>query len=102
MRGFFIETDMNNPWPYLTDAEINEICSPLKNGAAQIRFLERLGMVVKPKPSGRPLVARTEFDRVMTGSNAMTKGQSTSAASSTPNVIGLQSFFKQRKHGTRT
>lgn len=97
-----MEPHMNSPWPYLTEAEINEICSPLKNGAAQIRFLERLGMVVKPKPSGRPLVARTEFDRVMTGCNAVTTGQSTSAAPSTPNVIGLQSFFQQRKHGTRT
>ncbi|WP_294259108.1 hypothetical protein [uncultured Comamonas sp.] len=93
---------MNNPWPYLTDAEINEICSPLKNGAAQIRFLERLGMVVKPKPSGRPLLARAEFDRVMTGTNFEASGQVTNLAASTPNVIGLQSFFQQRKHGTRT
>lgn len=102
MRGFFMEANMNNPWPYLTEAEINEICSPLKNGAAQIRFLERLGMIVKPKPSGKPLLARAEFDRVMTGDRAAAPGSGANATSTSPNVVGLNSFFQQRKHGTHT
>lgn len=53
--------------PYLTDEEIAEICAPLVNAAAQRRYLERLGLIVKRKPNGRPLVARGEFERVLIG-----------------------------------
>ena len=52
-------------FPFLTDPELAEICAPLTNGAAQVRFLERLGLKVARKPNGRPLVARGEFERVM-------------------------------------
>ncbi len=50
--------------PFLTDPELAEICAPLTNGAAQVRYLERLGLKVARKPNGRPLVARGEFERV--------------------------------------
>lgn len=53
--------------PHLTDAEIADICAPLKTGAAQCRFLQRLGFLVKVKPNGRPLVSRAHFDAVMGG-----------------------------------
>ena len=46
------------PPPYLTDDEITELCKPLKMPAAQRRHLERLGLIVKAKPNGRPIVAR--------------------------------------------
>lgn len=40
--------------------EIDEltICEPLKLGKAQCRYLTRLGLIVKNKPNGKPLVAR--------------------------------------------
>lgn len=50
--------DMQHPPPYLTDDEIAEICAPLKMPSAQRRHLERLGLIVKAKPNGKPLVAR--------------------------------------------
>ena len=50
--------------PYLSDAEIDEICEPLTQPHAQIRYLRSLGVPVTRKPSGRPLVGRAAFDRV--------------------------------------
>lgn len=41
---------------YLSDSEIREICRPLKQPAAQCRFLERLGFKVERRPDGTPLV----------------------------------------------
>lgn len=51
--------------PYLTDEEIAGICDPLVMPAAQRRYLARLGLLVQAKPNGRPLVARSEFERVL-------------------------------------
>ncbi len=51
--------------PYLTDIEINDICAPLRRSTAQCRFLTGLGLLVRKKPNGRPLVARNEFERAM-------------------------------------
>lgn len=50
--------------PYLTTDEINDICDPLTQPAAQIRHLQRMGMQVLRKANGRPLVARAEYERV--------------------------------------
>lgn len=53
--------------PFLTDDEIAAICDPLVMPAAQRRYLSSIGIVVKAKPNGRPLVARAEFERVLVG-----------------------------------
>jgi len=44
--------------PYLTDDEIAEICRPLTQGAAQIRYLRSLGLKVERRGDGTPLVWR--------------------------------------------
>ena len=44
----------------LTDDEIDAICAGLRQSAAKIRFLRRLGVRVDKKPNGRPLVARAD------------------------------------------
>jgi hypothetical protein len=49
--------------PYLTDAELAEICRPLVQGAARIRFLRSLGVKVSRRGDGTPLVWRSDFDR---------------------------------------
>ena len=86
--------------PNLTDAEIADICSPLKLGGAQCKYLERLGMMVKRKPNGRPLVARGEFERVMIG-----RQPNTPASSGTqPNAVALLRLVGNQKgarHGTQ-
>lgn len=42
----------------LTDAEIDRICAGLKQNVSKVRFLERLVVTVRRKPSGKPLVIR--------------------------------------------
>lgn len=54
-----------NEHAHLTDAEVEEATRPLKQGAARIRFFQRLGCKVKPKPNGQPLVGRAEYEAVM-------------------------------------
>lgn len=47
-----------NALPYLTDAEVDDICAGLQQHAAKIKFLRRLGYRVDRKPNGRPLAWR--------------------------------------------
>ena len=48
---------MNSP-TFLSDAEVAELCAPLKQGAAQRAFLDRVGMRYITRPNGRPIVFR--------------------------------------------
>jgi len=50
----------------LNDAEINEICGGLIQNHAKIRFLLSLGLTVRRKPNGKPLVNRQHYQTVMT------------------------------------
>ncbi len=89
--------------PYLSDAEIDEICEPLTQPHAQIRYLRTLGVPVSRKPGGRPLVGRAAFDRVMAGSPPVAANDAQpSADAPQPDLAALQQLFnKQRKHGTQ-
>lgn len=85
--------------PYLSDAEIEDICAPLVMPSAQRRHLARLGMVVKAKPNGRPLVARGEFERVMIGRQP----EASLTAASEPNRAALlQVLSGGKSSGTKT
>lgn len=46
----------------LTDDEVDAICAGLKQNAAKVRFLQSLGVVVRRKPNGRPLVNRKHYE----------------------------------------
>ena len=84
--------------PYLTDSEINEICDPLTQPHAQRRFLLNLGILVKKKPNGRPLVSRAEFERAM-----MNNPAKASEIGSQPNPAAyLKLVNKERRHGAQT
>lgn len=47
--------------PDLTDDEIAAICKPLTQPAAQIRYLEALGVRAARRRDGRPLVSRAHY-----------------------------------------
>lgn len=84
--------------PYLTDSEINEICDPLTQSYAQRRFLLNLGILVKKKPNGRPLVSRAEFERAM-----MNNPAKASEIGAQPNPAAyLRLVNKERRNGTQT
>lgn len=91
----------STPSPILSDAVIDEICNPLKASAAKCKHLESLGMLVKRKANGRPLVSRSEFERVMS-SNTSKEEKTDKPQSTGPNILALEDFFQKRKNGTRT
>lgn len=72
--------------PYLTEEEIEGICFPLTQPAAMIRYLRAEGFFVKPRPDGRPLVSRENFNLVMSGRS---KTGSEPTAGEGPNVQAL-------------
>lgn len=80
--------------PNLSQAEIDEICEPLTQPAAQVRYLCSLGLTVKRKPNGRALIARAEYER------AMVSGQLASSAPAasvpTADVIALRQRWASR------
>jgi hypothetical protein len=76
--------------PFLTDAEIAEICTPLIAPSTQIRYLARLGLIVNRKPNGKPLVARGEFER---GSRSIAPV----AIGTEPDLAGLHAWAAKRK-----
>jgi hypothetical protein len=49
---------------FLTDAELADLCRPLKQPAAQIRYLQRLGVRVSRRPDGTPLVLKSDLSVV--------------------------------------
>lgn len=71
--------------PWLSQQEIDDLCDPLTQHAAQIRFIRSLGITVQPKPSGAPLVIRAHFDAVMNPGTKKTK-----PAKCQPNSAGLR------------
>lgn len=48
--------------PYLTDAELFDICRPRRQGAAQIRYLRSIGVPVQRRADGTPLVWRRDLE----------------------------------------
>lgn len=49
--------------PYLTDAEIAEICRPRTQGAAQIRYLRSLGLRVERRARCERVMATLKVER---------------------------------------
>lgn len=56
---------MTAPLPFLSDHELQALCEGLEQPAAQLRYLRRLGLHVERKPNGRPLLMRSELERVL-------------------------------------
>lgn len=48
----------------LTDREIDNICHPLTQNAAKVRFLLAMKLNVRRAADGRPLVNRAHYDAV--------------------------------------
>jgi hypothetical protein len=51
--------------PDLTDPEVDAICAGLVQNHAKVKFLQGLGLTVRRKPNGRPLVNRSHYDAVL-------------------------------------
>lgn len=91
-----------NATPWLSQTEIDELCSPLKLPGAQVRYLQRtLKLHVERKPNGQALLMRTELERVL-GAGRLGEQQAQNAADIGPNVTALQAWAAKRKHGQKT
>ena len=86
--------------PYLSQEEIDEICDPLKNPAAQIRYLLREGILVTRKPNGRPLVMRSELERVK-GAGRFAQPAQNGPSRGQPNQAALLQLLQGGKNGAK-
>lgn len=93
-----LELDRESRMPFLSDAEIGKLCEPLVSAAAQRRYLASLGLVVKAKPNGKPLVARAELERVLVGRAPA----EVSRPSSEPNRAAWLQVIRGGKRGSQT
>lgn len=84
-----------NPAPWLSDDEIDDLCSGLRRNDAKARHLRSLGIVVNLKPNGRPLVMRSHAEAVLSG---MTEIASAPMAVNPPqiNTAGIIAMFGKR------
>ena len=62
----------------LSDEEINHICSGYVQNAAKVRFLQNLGLTVRRKPNGKPLVNRRHYNTIMTSGQTIIKSSKNS------------------------
>jgi hypothetical protein len=62
----------------LSDSEIDSICAGYVQSAAKVRYLRAMGLVVRQKPNGRPLVNRAHYVAVMSCAAAVSGEKSDS------------------------
>lgn len=89
--------------PFLLEAEVAALTSPLTQAAAQKRFLKRIGVPFVPGADGRPLVSRAAVgDRLALGDRPPLGGNSAAAqivvaGSQEPNRDALLARLASRK-----
>lgn len=68
----------------LSDAEIDQICAGYVQNHAKVQYLQRMGLTVRRKPNGRPLVNRSHYDAVMNPSTTLPRSAGASPVWSVP------------------
>lgn len=81
--------------PFLLDDELAVMTHPMRQAAAQRRFLDRVGVPYLTRPDGRPLVSRDALAGRLSG-GAQTAAEV--ASNSEPNVAALRARTGRRKH----
>lgn len=81
-------TTFTTPW--LSQEEVDDLCAPLKQHAAQIRYIKSLGITVREKPNGAALVMRAHFDETMNPGSKKRNPVKTE-----PNSDGLRLVFSK-------
>lgn len=92
---------------FLSQAEIDDLCHPLTQPAAQVRFLRASGLAVTVKPNGRPAVVRSHAEVVLSGRTLAGPtdpsdqvGKPEAQAPARLNIEGLMKVIQGgRKHG---
>lgn len=82
--------------PWLSPDEVKDICAPLTQKAAQCGFLKRLGLNVKRKPDGSPLVMRSNAEIVLGGITNPATITPTMQGKTGPNKTALLLSFQKK------
>lgn len=86
--------------PDLTDAEVDDLCSGLRQNAAKARYLRELGLTVNTRPNGRPLVMRAHAEQVLAGQSPAPAANDTNTdaprSTPTPNRAALIQLFSRK------
>lgn len=88
-------SEIDQSSPFVSLAHIDAMCHPLTQPAAQIRYLRRLGLTVATRPNGRPLLMKSELERVLGARQYQEQPQAPEAIG--PNVAALVEFLGRRK-----
>lgn len=94
---------------FLSQAEIDDLCHPLTQAAAQVRFLRASGLTVTVKPNGRPAVVRSHAESVLSGRTLATPTETSDqirkpevGAVPRPNVEAFMKVIQgSKKHGAQ-
>lgn len=88
---------------YLSDNEVADLCTPLTQPAAQVRYLQQLGLQVAKKPNGRPVVVRSHAEAVLSGRPQVPAGAEPiiPLPGAGPNVVGFRERMAQLRTGER-
>lgn len=93
---------MQPPDLFLSQAEIDDLCRPLTQPSAQVRFLRASGLTVTVKPNGRPAVVRSHVEAVLSGQRvppASNRVEKQEAAAPRPNVEGFMKVIQGGRRG---
>lgn len=90
--------------PFFSDAELQALCEGLEQPAAQLRYLRGLGLHVARKPNGRPLLMRSELERVLGAGRMMPANDASQPAGTArePDMGALLKVIQGGRRGTKT
>lgn len=81
---------------WLSQQEIDDLCEPLTQPAAQIRYLrDSLKLTVRAKPNGRALLLRSHVEEILGGLLHKKPRQKPAEAGRQPNSAGLVLAFQK-------
>jgi hypothetical protein len=86
---------------FLTPAELDALCDPLKQPAAQVRHLRSLGLTVGTTRAGRPIVLRSHAEAVLSGQEPVNEAPAADPAQrpQQPNRDALVLLLRGKQHG---
>jgi hypothetical protein len=81
---------------WLSQQEVDDLCEPLTQPAAQIRYLrDSLKLTVRAKPNGKALVLRSHVEDVLGGLPSKKTRQKAAEQPRQPNAAGLVLAFRK-------
>jgi len=81
---------------WLSQEELDDLCQPLTQPAAQIRYMrETLKLTVREKPNGRALVLRSNVEEVLAGMPTKKKRDKPARQAPQPDAAGLVLAFSR-------